>query len=307
MFRGLEQHMASKSLTPHPTLAIVAPGPATALRSSSNLNWNGIIVERHVCDPGERPAELVDRPVLAMLCSAVSHGEHRAVTGEFLPYRKTFGAFTTIPTGLIPQLRLLQKSEMAYFAVDNAYLSRIIEEMEGPVSPITFQSGKRDPKLLSLFGLLLAELESPEVGEPLYVDTVAHAATIRFLKLGTHASASEDPKWVRSSAARLSRVKERIDASLKERLTLNLLAAEMGFSRAHFLRWFRASTGMTPHEYLLEQRLERARILLASRKLALIDISAECGFSSQSHMTNAFRNRFGVTPSLYRQRSADRL
>jgi AraC family transcriptional regulator len=82
---------------------------------------------------------------------------------------------------------------------------------------------------------------------------------------------------------------------------LATLAAESGYSRAHFLRTFRAATGQTPHRYLLELRLQRARALVASRSMPLIAIAELCGFSSHAHLSNAFRSRFGVSPSAYQR------
>jgi len=99
----------------------------------------------------------------------------------------------------------------------------------------------------------------------------------------------------------LRRVLEYMRANLTANLDLATLAAQTGYSRAHFLRTFRAATGQTPHRYLIELRLEKARALVASRSMPLIDIAAECGFSSHAHLTTAFRSRFGVGPSAYRR------
>jgi AraC-like DNA-binding protein len=80
---------------------------------------------------------------------------------------------------------------------------------------------------------------------------------------------------------------------------LQTLASEAGYSQSHFLRMFRAATGTTPHQYLLDLRLERVKEFLATQKTPLIEIAAACGFSSQSHLSTAFRRRFGATPSRY--------
>jgi AraC family transcriptional regulator len=64
---------------------------------------------------------------------------------------------------------------------------------------------------------------------------------------------------------------------------------------------FQASTGMPPHRYLLQLRIERARELMREKEMSLIDIAAECGFSSHSHMSRAFRQFMGVTPTSFRR------
>jgi AraC family transcriptional regulator len=74
-----------------------------------------------------------------------------------------------------------------------------------------------------------------------------------------------------------------------------------GRSPWHFARAFKAEIGQSPHQYLLQRRIDRARDLLAHSKASLIDVSMKCGFASQSHMCDVFRERLGVSPSQYRQ------
>src|SRR4029077_14107810 len=100
---------------------------------------------------------------------------------------------------------------------------------------------------------------------------------------------------------RLFRVQEFIESRLEADLTLQELASEVGYSRSHFLRMFRATTGMTPHRYVLKRRVERARQLLEQAELSLAEVAFRCGFASQAHLTVAFRNEFGVTPAEYRR------
>jgi AraC family transcriptional regulator len=98
----------------------------------------------------------------------------------------------------------------------------------------------------------------------------------------------------------LQRVVERMHDLVAD-LDLQALAAESGYSRSHFLRMFEAATGLTPHRYLLQLRLERAQELIRKGSTSLIDIAALCGFSSHAHMSRIFRQLLGVTPSRYRR------
>jgi len=81
----------------------------------------------------------------------------------------------------------------------------------------------------------------------------------------------------------------------------NLEAVVLTYSRSHFLRMFETATGLTPHRYLLQLRLERAQELMRKGSTSLIDIAALCGFSSHAHMSRVFRQLLGVTPSQYRR------
>jgi transcriptional regulator GlxA family with amidase domain len=101
----------------------------------------------------------------------------------------------------------------------------------------------------------------------------------------------------------LNRVRDKIEANLDTVLSLASLAEESGYSRAHFLRMFRAGTGSTPHQYVLGRRLSRAQDSLRKKDTRIIDVAVSCGFSSQSHMTSVFRQRLEMTPGEFRRKA----
>jgi AraC family transcriptional regulator len=91
-----------------------------------------------------------------------------------------------------------------------------------------------------------------------------------------------------------------IESNLDADMRIADLATLAGMSRFHFARVFRATVGTTPHRYVLERRLERARQLLQTTPAALRDIAAAIGFADQSHLTRLVKRRFGVTPGVLR-------
>lgn len=99
----------------------------------------------------------------------------------------------------------------------------------------------------------------------------------------------------------LRRVLEHIDEHLSEDVSLETLAGIAGFSSFHFLRQFRVSTGQTPHQYMIERRLSRARALLLRSALPVSEIAARCGFVDSSHFAARFRRRFGLAPAAFRR------
>jgi AraC family transcriptional regulator len=105
-----------------------------------------------------------------------------------------------------------------------------------------------------------------------------------------------------SASRRLRRVPAFIDAHLTGDLSLLALAAQAGVSRVHFVRQFKRLTGLAPHQYVLRRRVERAAALLRNRDACLKALALEVGFSSQSHLTAAFRRVTGTTPGAYRAR-----
>lgn len=98
-------------------------------------------------------------------------------------------------------------------------------------------------------------------------------------------------------------VRDYVREHLREKLSLAELASSVSLSRYHFARRFRQSTGTTPHEFVMRQRVERAKTMLRRTSTPLLDIAYSCGFSDQSHMTRAFSQRVGVPPGRYRARS----
>jgi AraC-like DNA-binding protein len=101
----------------------------------------------------------------------------------------------------------------------------------------------------------------------------------------------------------LTKVREYTAAHLSEGIQVSDLAALAGMSVGRFTASFRASTGLTPHRYIMQERIEAARCLLQERQYSLAEVAILCGFSSQQHMATAIRKLTGVTPSHLRRNS----
>src|SRR4029434_11107082 len=84
-------------------------------------------------------------------------------------------------------------------------------------------------------------------------------------------------------------------------LSLDEMAQSIGLSAAHFARMFRKSTGETPHQFVLRQRVERATAMLRAPDARVLDVAVACGFKTQQHFAQVFRDVCGVSPTEYRQ------
>ena len=91
-----------------------------------------------------------------------------------------------------------------------------------------------------------------------------------------------------------------VETHLHEKISLRSMAQQIRMSPYHFGRLFKQSTGLSPHQYLLEQRILKAKELLADHRLAIAEISQRLGFGSRAHFTTTFRQRAGTTPRQYR-------
>jgi AraC-like DNA-binding protein len=100
------------------------------------------------------------------------------------------------------------------------------------------------------------------------------------------------------------RAVEFIEAHIDQAIHLEQLAAAAGVSPFHFHRQFKRSAGLTPHQYIVQRRIERAKTLLSQSELTLVEVAAQVGFTDQSHFTTIFRRVTSVTPRNYRNATA---
>jgi AraC family transcriptional regulator len=100
---------------------------------------------------------------------------------------------------------------------------------------------------------------------------------------------------------RLRLVEDLIEARLDAKVTVQELAGALRLSAGFFARAFHAAVGQAPHDYIIDRRVSRARVLLRNAALDLSGIAQASGFASHAHMTATFRKRLGVTPSALRR------
>jgi AraC family transcriptional regulator len=103
-----------------------------------------------------------------------------------------------------------------------------------------------------------------------------------------------------SALARVTRVLRWIEHGLDENLSVHTLANIAGLSPFHFIRSFRGLTGLTPHQYLLRLRLQRAAVSLAHSNVQVLDAALNSGFGDLSNFNRNFRREFGCAPHVWR-------
>lgn len=124
---------------------------------------------------------------------------------------------------------------------------------------------------------------------------VLRAALLRRMTEGRNPAAG----WL--TPTRLAAVERFIAERMEQPIGVVDLAAALGLSAGFLTLAFRGALGTTPHRYLLDQRLARARAGLAVMSLPIAVVAAECGFADQAHLTRHMRAAFGVTPAAYRR------
>jgi AraC family transcriptional regulator len=99
----------------------------------------------------------------------------------------------------------------------------------------------------------------------------------------------------------LRRVTELAHTKIENELSIEEMAECVGLSASHFSQMFRQSTGETPHQFLLRLRVDRAKEMLRSVDIRVLDVAVACGFKTQQHFARVFRRNCGSSPTEYRR------
>jgi AraC family transcriptional regulator len=158
-----------------------------------------------------------------------------------------------------------------------------------------------DPRLSAMVAAVHAEMVAGFPSGRLFLDSVEQAMAVTLVN--GHAVRHRPVQVYRGGlgSARLRRIRELVDAKMEDDLSLDEMAQSVGLSTAHFARMFRKSTGATPHQFVLRQRLERAKAMLRAPDARVLDVAVACGFKTQQHFAQAFRDLWGLSPTEYRQ------
>jgi AraC family transcriptional regulator len=158
-----------------------------------------------------------------------------------------------------------------------------------------------DSRLSALAAAARAEMVAGFPSGRLFLDSVEQAMAVTLVE--RHAVRHRPAQIYRGGlgSARLRSIKDLVQAKMGDDLSLDDMAQSIGLSTAHFGRMFRKSTGETPHQFVLRQRVERAKAMLRAPDARVLDVAVACGFRTQQHFAQVFRDVCGVSPTQYRQ------
>ncbi|MDF7815878.1 AraC family transcriptional regulator [Hymenobacter sp. YC55] len=166
-----------------------------------------------------------------------------------------------------------------------------------------------DPLLRQLSLSLAQELETPENQSELYADTAARMLAVQLVR--QHCARSYQVPEYRGKLLpqRLSLVRDYVQAHLAEPILLESLAAEACLSPYHFCRLFKQTTGQSPNQYVIQQRMERAVHLLRSTDHSVTQVAYAVGYRSLGHFAQLFQRHTGCAPTEFQRwpRAADKV
>ncbi|HVU69912.1 MAG TPA: helix-turn-helix domain-containing protein [Ktedonobacteraceae bacterium] len=279
--------------------------------SSEGAGWEGLQVDAYH-EPDELEGwhdPVVPEIALVLLTSGKMLLEQQTERGSWLGVAMHQGDLTLKPGGSeVGEVRWRSLSaepmQTLHIRLDSELFAHTAEEVaEGDPAQIRLygRAGFHDA-LLEQVGLALwRELEQPTAAGRLYAQTAAQMLAVHLLRHYTTPIQQIKEPAQGLSAHQVQQVTEFVQAHLDQDLSLSALAQQIGFSAYHFARLFRRSTGESPHQFVLSQRIERAKALLSAADLPLAQVALASGFANQSHLTQAFKRSLGLTPAAYRE------
>jgi AraC family transcriptional regulator len=274
--------------------------------SGSGLKLNGVIIERNI----EQPNVFIDSTnEYASKYIVVLHSSNPSMLtwkgdGKLNESLFTKGDAIINPSGLFVAPRWSTDVEVLLLAIDSYHVNKIAEQMElsGKVELIP-KFRFRDELLQQLLYNLISEFENelpPNQMDLVFVESISHSLIAHLIRRYSVEQINSQQISPKLSPRKLSRVLDYINDNLDKSLSLESIAEVAGISPSYFLNQFRESTGKSPHKYIINQRIEKAKNLLIQTNKPIAQIACETGFADQSHLTRVIRSYMGMTPKTIR-------
>lgn len=272
------------------------------LCSSASLPWDHLLFEQRAHQAGHYhfpgfPTHLICLSQgVPVLLEQQRHGQRQQAVLQK-------GAIQIVPAGTesvwshpgdVHLLHLLLTSDLLEYVADN---------LKQKHTELLNHFSIHDSRIEHILSALLLEVADGAPSGRLYGEGLAIVAAAHLLS--TYSSTPKLPPEITRGLpqAVMRRIVSLMEERLGEDLGLTELAAEARLSPSYFARQFRRSTGLSPHQYLVQRRVERAIWLLQSTTHSLREIAQQVGFADQSHLTRHVRQFLGVTPKYIRDQS----
>jgi AraC family transcriptional regulator len=220
--------------------------------------------------------------------------------GQFRRIYKPRGAITFWPSHQPFSGRLkVERDRFAnvlFLALDPAFVSRVAERLEFDTDRIELvrQGRTADPTLYHIGMALRAGIQSGAV-DRMYGEALSTALAVHLLR-GYSAAVCGPKRQYGLAREKLLHAVTYIQDQLNADLAVSGIAQAVGLSPDHFTRLFKKSTGQSPHQYVVEARVRKAKELLTTGKFTISEVAYHVGFVDQSHLTRHFKRIFGLPP-----------
>ncbi len=270
---------------------------------SSSCEWPTVRVEQHRVGALDIPPASPVNHVFAVHLEGINEIEI-AEDGPFRLHRILPGQVSFFPSGSIFSSRTREAGRFYTVSLTPQFMLNhgLSTESTSPPRYLPLR-GIHDPVIKALCDRIRDEVNTGHPKGRAYVEVLGQALAAHVARHYAQGRPNELPTVGLLTPHQLRRAIEYIREHLAEDLPLARISRAAGLSPFHFARRFKQATGLAPHQYLIHQRVERARHLLTHTQSTLAEIAQQCGFCDQSHLTNHFRRVVGMTPRRFRDRA----
>jgi AraC family transcriptional regulator len=274
----------------------------TVVLSSQQIGWNGMLVEQ--CQSSSTSSSEIELPALsdhwlnlpmghpARLIQKRDDRLHESIVQK--------GDTILVPAGQ-PSYWCGDEGDICsplHICLKPELIEQVAEASEINTERFDLVNcfGQQDLQLHQVAMLLLAELRSDGMMGRLYVESLTQVLVIHLLRHYSTVKPTITSENRSLSHVQLQQAVNYIHTHLEQDLSLAQIAEVINISPTYFASLFKRATGTSPHQYVIQQRVERAKLMLSKTDLAIADIAFQVGFSSQSHLTQQFKRLTGITP-----------
>ncbi len=283
-----------------------SPEEEPVLRARELKVFNAIEVAHLRLLPGEVELLPFDGHLVNVHLSSVPHHlvqrrNERTQEGLKLP-----GDVDVIPAGTPAYYRMGAASEHLCMLIKDRFIQRVAAEAGADpdkfeIAPF-FDNPDQQTERIGMW--LLSEMETSGLGGELYAESLANVLALHLVRHHSSLGRGSGRKFEHEggfSKRALKRATDYINDNLSQKLTLKEIAGAAHVSPYHLARLFKAAIGLSPHQYVIHRRVERAKTLLVGTDLSIVDVAGAVGFANQSHLSSHVRRLLGVSPKVLRQ------
>ena len=278
---------------------------------SLGAGWSGVEALKSVQQDCDFDVPPIDGCSLVELCVGGHMTADNRYDGLATDARGVYrpGALFFVPSGRSGACESHGDSaEILQLVVSDAIMNEVKAEVlsgDPDASDLLGFNAVHHPRMRFCAEALHQELLHPSAGGALMAEAMTQALCVEIVRgYSSGRVSTREPAKAALSPAELNRALDAIEAAVPGDAGLEEIAKAVGYSTFHFSRAFKAATGTTPHQVLIERRVARARERLERGSDPIVDVALGCGFSSQAHMTSTFTRQLGVSPGRYRKERA---
>jgi AraC family transcriptional regulator len=271
------------------------------LLSSRSRQWNGIVVELYRVRDVDFVRQVSEHVVTVFLRGPVNLLQQRY--GRACHRIMHAGDIIVAPAGEPKALQHKEEAELVKLQLAPSFMAGIVDDLATRGSreiELLDNFGTRDAYIEDLARRLVGELRTDNLAGRLYAESLATGLAVHLLRHYSTAAKIANGSSRMLPRFKLQRVIDYINDNLHDALTLGKMSATLSMSPFHFAHAFRETTGLAPHRYVIQRRIDRAKIMLCETNLSIAEIAHRVGYTNQSNFSVVFHRFTGQTPRGYR-------